>query len=407
MGTLDSTETLILDKLRTLNRAALLLDTMDTDHDHDSDDSVQFIELENSSPLTRAIEEITSQYHFNTANVIHKYRNTKDPPTLLLLQQEYLSRIASCGILIHLDKLSSDIRSKYQKLVIQLKTSKNTKHKKILEEVYEILDKDHKVILKKPKKLKEEATICTTCNVPMVLILNISKNVCPECRAVKNVYDIVPQDVFLDHTTTAYKPSNYRQDDNCEIALDKIQGLESKEIPDALLKKLRRKANRESFNIKRITCRKIREWLKSKEINATEYNSHVPKIKFHLTGIAPERLTYEESQTVKLYLRPTMVKYNEVKGPTKKNSLGQQYIVLKIMEQVIDRDSKEKEKRFLRIVSNIHFQGKNTILKNDAIMRQIKIGPMGRMKTGIAFDNTDYLYYLNNMDSIDDMDNTD
>ncbi len=310
---------------------------------------------------------------------------------------QYNQALLSNSIVVKLEQLESSIRSTYNILVkrIMQDSALQPIYSKSITKAFtllEQLEKSVKLSQKKLRSVRKDSQIkeCPECKSKMTLHVDFGKYQCGKCKLRKTAYGIVPCDVYLDHTATTKSSGNYRQEDNCEIWLNKLQGLESKKIPKTVLKKLKRKAEEEhAMHHNGITCIRIRHWLKDVDVDETTYNNHTPKIKFLMTGLAPERLTDAETQETKLYFKPVMDEYNKVKSPDRKNSLYQPFVILKILEQVVDRSTVERERRFLRIVSNIHFQDRETIRRNDEIMSRIHVG--------LNFTPTDVEYYIANI----------
>lgn len=289
---------------------------------------------------------------------------------------QYNTVLVQHNIIGKIDCLEQKYRNKYNELVIIYRTTAyDDKIKAIMGKLRDKLDvlermrQIHNHHLRKKKKTKEIKT-CSECKTQMDLILHLSEYRCPKCHFKKTAHGYVPADIYLDYTTTSRNTSNYKQEENCIVWLNKLQGIDNKDIPQTLITRLNELAIRDKAQLPhKKTCRRIRVWLK--ELEETSYNNHAAKIKYMMTGIIPEQLSSEEKETVKRYFPSIMTEYNKVKPSNRKNSCYQPHIILKILEQKIDRSTREKEERFLRIVSNIHFQDDETILKNDQILQTI------------------------------------
>lgn len=313
-------------------------------------------------------------------------------PVLATDPSQYNTALVGSNIVGKIDKLEHKYRTSYNTTVSKLRGTSYTEKVKLIiktiKEKLESLDKIrhiHNGHLRKKKRSKEIKS-CPECKTQMDLISHLSEYRCPKCCFKKTAYGYVPSEVFLDHTSTTKSTSNYRQEENCEIWLNKIQGIDGKDIPSVLIQQLEDLAIREKAILPhKKTCRRIRLWLK--ELEETKYNNHAAKIKYMMTGIPPEQLTMEEKETTKRYFPPIMEAYNKKKPSNRKNSCYQPHIILKILEQIIDRSSTEKEHRFLRIISNIHFQDDETILKNDRILKDIF------KDVGLKFETTRIDYY--------------
>lgn len=358
---------------------------------------IDFVDMEsNNSSLCGNLQKIRDTYMSHTTPIHIKYANRTDitdeayEKTLLT---QFRHAILSNNIVDRLDSCENDIKSIYNSYAKYImKTPKmQTKYGKTLVTVFNLLEqleRSRSVSQKKLRSIRKESQIkeCPECKNKMTLHIDSGKYQCGNCKLRMTAFGIVPSDVYLDYTATNKSSGNYRQEDNCEIWLLKLQGLESKKIPKSIIKGLQRKIKEEQASD--IPCRRIRQWLKDSDIGKTSFNNHIPKIKFILSGVAPERLSDTEAQATKRYFKPVMDQYNMVKSPDRKNSLYQPYVILKILEQVVDRSTEEKERRFLRIVSNIHFQDRETIRRNDDIMSKIDVG--------LTFTSTDVEYYIAN-----------
>lgn len=408
MTTVDTTNSLVTCKLDTLRNASVILDSMMPPRSTITSHDIDFVEMDDSKNhgvldfstctmdyLTPQVEKLIALYMRCIAPIQVQYKDADD--SLAKEHKDAFNQtLLSHNVIVQIDQLELDIRAVYNQFAKQILKDKHlqSKYKSQIMSVFEYLEqleKGTKLSSKKLRKRRKDSQIteCSECKSKMTLYVNSGEYKCGTCSFKKTAYGIVPADVYLDHTATSKSTGNYRQEDNCEIWLNKIQGLESKEIRKSVLKKLRRKAIEEdAIHAQDATCRRIRMWLKDKDVDETSYNNHTPKIRFELTGEAPEKLTEEETQKMKLYFKPVMNAYNRIKPPERKNSLYQPYLILKILEQVVDRSTEERERRFLRIVSNIHFQDRNTIRRNDETMMKIDVG--------LKFVPTDVEYYMTN-----------
>jgi ribosomal protein L37AE/L43A len=378
---MESINSIIISRIKNLIETIRLLDLVDPPKViEDITDGISFIELDSKSNAVSEAEGILEKYLISVTGAFAE-NNSED----------FNMAVIGSGILIKLEDLELGVRSRYNKLAPKVMSKKNPKkdHAKAIIEAFNILDsldRCQKITHKKLKSKKEDGQICEDCKVSMILAINVGEYNCPQCKTKKTAYGIVPFDTYLENVASGKPSGNYKREENCEIWLSKIQGLETKVIPDDLLEKLREKA-REAGLLQtcKISCKNIRQWLKEPDIDDTQYNNHIPKIRFLLTGIAPERLTDKETQEARNYFKPIMDEYNIVKSPNRKNSLYQPYVLLKILEEIVDRSTQELERRFLRIVSNIHFQDSGTIRADDEVMMRIKVG--------LDFKPTDIDYY--------------
>lgn len=402
MSSIETINATITGKLNILAEASKLLENIDiNDGTHEeskmSPVDIDFIELDDTPTESSKVQKLLNEYMSLTINIRLQYKNKQSNEIDIEYLEHYNSILLSNNILVKLDDTENIVRNSYNNIATYINRNRelHVKYKHTITQIFGMLNMLDKMIrassIKLRSKRKEsEINECPDCKVKMMLHATSGEYRCSECTHAKRAYGIVPSDVYLDHTITSKASGNYRQEDNCEIWLNKLQGMESKKIPKSLIKELNKKASEEHATYSNDkTCYRIRMWLK--DINQTNYNNHTPKIRFLMTGIPPEKLTDIETQDTKKYFKPVMDAYNKVKPDNRKNSVYQPYIILKILEQVVNRGTNNKELRFLSIVSNIHFQDIETIQRNDEIMSTI--GPM----VGLKFSITDIEYYTVNI----------
>jgi hypothetical protein len=209
--------------------------------------------------------------------------------------------------------------------------------------------------------------ICLNCDMVMQIHPNSSELVCTNCGSTTVLVGTVfEDDQFFYQEGQRIKYGSYDPSKYFRTWMDKIQAKEIKEIPEKVINDVKTLIKQDVRNVDEITCKKIRSFLRISK--NTEYNEYVPLIRKLITGIAPPQLTDYEIQLVNLYFDKTMKIYNEIKAPNKSNCFYHPYFIYKIIEHVLkDGDPNRSHK----ILSCIHLQSRETLIKNDSIWCEI------------------------------------
>ena len=173
--------------------------------------------------------------------------------------------------------------------------------------------------------------------------------VCPKCGKVRAV---------IESELIYETPKSYDQTKHCKFWVDRIQALNSKDIPKKIIDDVVYCSKRD--NMQKLSCPQIRCYLK--ETRNSDYNDYVPLIRKIITGISPPQLT--EGELRKLYNMFSKATAVESTG----NTVYYPYLILKCLEHIL-----KKGKRKNKIIECIHLQSRETLIANDILWEGLKI----------------------------------
>jgi DNA polymerase III delta prime subunit len=209
--------------------------------------------------------------------------------------------------------------------------------------------------------------LCEQCNKPMKILSNMSDLLCVQCGLIENLYGTVFEDEqFYYQEGQRTKHGSYAPSKHCKVWVERIQARESTEIPPNLIDELKEIISNELTNISDVTCKIIRKYLR--QIQRSKYNEHVPLIRKIITGQAPDQLTSCETQLINIYFDKVLKIYDSIKSADKSNCFYHPYFIYKIIEHILKNDSPE---RLYSILSCVHLQSRETLIKNDRIWQKI------------------------------------
>jgi hypothetical protein len=193
--------------------------------------------------------------------------------------------------------------------------------------------------------------ICSRCDKEMDMTPSTSQSFCRKCGLVEKLDGTVFEDEqFYHQEGKRTKHGNYEANKHCKIWVERIQARESKEIPQALITKLKKCIVRDSIiDLDRVTCELIRDWLR--QIRRTKFNEHVPLIRKLLTGKVPSQLTDIELRKLGISFDKVITVFGKIKPPEKTNCPYHPYFIYKILELMIDECGRKRE-----LLSCIHLQ---------------------------------------------------
>lgn len=390
---------IISDAVKNLRAVVDILETFNLNDDANCTNGTDcgIVLILEDSKLVRELNEFREKYMESTAKYVEILEDEKNHlAELAAARKEYKAVVLCAGFVPRITQLEEQVRVMYNEIAAGISRKNKKKVKKSQAEnivkCFNMLDAmSNKPVLTQHNLYEEDTMekICDNCKTPMILNATNNEYICLECKYRCVAYGIVPTDGYWENASGPKTSKKYSQQGNCHAWLDRIQGIEKKNIPPMLIEQLKHKARDEGvLNIAQVTSKKIREWLKCKDIDKPTYNSHITKIKWQLTEEEPVRLTDDEKSKFSYFLPKLIIAYNTQKGPNLKNSRYQPYLILKLAEKIMDRSTPAAERRFLRFASNIHLQEAETINKNDAILSNLDIG--------LQFEPTDISYYETN-----------
>ena len=205
--------------------------------------------------------------------------------------------------------------------------------------------------------------MCYNCENVMRFLTDLSKLECVKCGLTECIYGTIFEDKqFFFQEEKRNKPGSYDYMKHCNIWMKKIQGIDNSNIPLEVINNVKNVVE----NIENVSCKVIREVLKQNRYS--KYNSSAPLIRKLITGINPPQLTDEELYLIKIYFDKIIKIYQEIKYTSKINCFYFPYFLYKIIEHILKNGSK---KRLHKILSCIHLQSRETLIKNDKIFSKI------------------------------------
>lgn len=207
------------------------------------------------------------------------------------------------------------------------------------------------------------------------------------CGLIKKVSAVVTSDEYMAIDGQRTKSGAYEPSRHCRFWLERIQGIEAKDIPEDDQQQLRACFARDHINMAHLTCKKMRYYLK--ECGLTKYNENVALLMNMFSGRSSYRLTYMEKKATNQYfskiheIYDLLFKSNEY---DKNNRPYYPYFLFKIFEHMFN---KQPEK--LTILDYIHLQSADTVMKNDQKFKVICEYDGGAL--GISYIATNYIEY--------------
>ena len=346
-GTIDSIDANINNKIAELQKIITIYNNYD------------FNEYDNSvlEQLNTDISELNDDYHFGSVNLLKQYYN------------------------IH----NEEDRTKYYKAFIAFNNTSNisTRLKRIytackrIRKIYEINDPEVATAFRQYDYttldidyISKNLNNCS-CGEPFSIESKTGESVCQKCGHTEKMYGVVfEDDQFFYQEGQRTKHGKYDPTKHCKFWVDRIQAKESTEIPEAVLNKIKFGIKRDNLWLEHVTCNHIRKYLK--EIDRTDLNSHVSLLKKLITKIDPPQFTEQELKLIYMYFSRIMQIHNRTKlddVSATSNSPYHPFFVYKIVEQILSKPIHRA--RCKEILSSIHLQSRDTLIKNDRIWQYV------------------------------------
>jgi ribosomal protein S27E len=216
---------------------------------------------------------------------------------------------------------------------------------------------------------------CEECNNEMTVFSNRSEIVCVKCGVTTKLYGTVFEDEqFYYQEGQRTKHVSYDPSKHCRFWIERIQGRESKEIPASVIDAVKKCIKYNNIrNREDITCKEIRKYLS--QTKNSKYNEHVPLIRKLITGEPLHQLTDKEVQLITIYFDKVIRVYDEIKPNKKSNVLYHPFLIYKLIEHIIATkpraELRTSKDRLYHILSYIHLQSRETLIENDKIWKRI------------------------------------
>jgi ssDNA-binding Zn-finger/Zn-ribbon topoisomerase 1 len=210
---------------------------------------------------------------------------------------------------------------------------------------------------------KEDLTKKCECGALLATDCLSSEMICVNCGLTQQA-----EGVMLDDGAENWsKQGKYDPMKHCRSWLDKIQARGVPNFPQELVDSVKQKIEASKLKATNVSCDQVRKYLS--EMRKSKYNDRVPMIHKLATGVGPPQLSEDESRLVLSYCVRVIDIYNSIKPDGKQNCPYCPYFIRKILEQLMRERSQRKRRD--AIISRIHMQSRDTIIKNDNIWKQI------------------------------------
>jgi hypothetical protein len=347
-----------------------------------------------------SFEETYSKQINAESDKLQKIENKHDKisaPVLEEKPQQYFLLIKAHDITRQLSIIYMSSANIYNKLISQVKSMNlNASDSRVIKNIskictdlatkYRSIDVTNTLDVKHINIIKQ----CENCQSEVQLNSELGKVVCVSCGAMVALVG----EVFDDITDKQNKQpvNNHNKPEYGSDWLLKMQGLESYEPPENIIKALKARKRELTMHNSQVTYAIIREWLKVLKIKGC--NEHVVKLHWKVTGIAPEKYTTDETlKIIDLLRRFCSVHENLSEQENFSNCSYYPQFVLKAVELIVPRKTLAEKRRFARLISAIYLQKLATVEKNDMLWKK------ATETLGVKFISTNYaLYkqYINN-----------
>lgn len=324
--------------------------------------------LSNINNLENEIQNIYDLYCLNSIDILNNYysldKNNIENELYIkkknYYNNQYYNLIKRESIQTNFDKIYSCIINILDNL-IDKSNNKKLKISKIYKETKIFFDYNNISIHINDNNYNLNNDKCNKCNTKFILINNneLSCPICGKCKEL-NLY-------IIDDDDELQKYGSYDPIKHCKEWLDRIQG---KEISDmTLINKitifLKNKFKEDNIYNDQITCKLIRKYI-HKYKKPSILNEHVPLIRKLITGITPPQFTENELQQIYILFIKIVKVYYIVKKPEANNVLYHPYFIFAIIKNIIPFSIRQTE-----ILMCIHLQSRQTLVKNDKILKEI------------------------------------
>lgn len=206
----------------------------------------------------------------------------------------------------------------------------------------------------------------TCCGERMAVAPELSELHCAQCSRIKTIIGTVfRDDQFYPQEGQKTKHGGYDPARHYRIWIERLQALENKSFDPGLLARIEYILCRDGYDRRMLTCEQMRAILKDSKVGGTLLNDHAPLLVRLFGGPTPPTLTFQENCVLSIRFRKVMMLYDLV-HPGEGNKPYYPYFIYKIIEHEF-RNNADK----LRLLSSIHLQSRDTVIKNDITYKQM------------------------------------
>lgn len=372
-GTLEITNNLILTKIKSLVDISQIIDSCNTTINLTS----------RLKDFITKLQEISNDYEMGSVKIlsdyfqlIQKYQNNevienKDTYNINLDKyfETYQIFIKKENFVGRIDRYYTTLKNIFTAIINSdnMEIKPNINHIKSLFSNYE-----NSTIIRNISNIVYNK--CSICNREMKIIANLSEIICIHCGITENLYGTVFEDEqFYYQEGQRSKHGSYDPSKHCRFWIERIQARESKDIPNSIIDVIKDCIRHNNIRNKEdITCKEIRKYLS--QTRNSGYNEHIPLIRKMIVGISPPQLTDQELQLITIYFDKVIRIYDEIKPNDKINVPYHPYLIYKIIEHILNKNSPQNfnsKKRVSNILSCIHLQSRETLIENDKTWKHI------------------------------------
>ena len=327
--------------------------------------------LSNDEILNLKLIYYSNYYQYKHDNNIYKknvkptYLNKRVSKSIYNNFNVFISSNDIYGIFDNFIDFINEFIIKYQPLLNEYnETYFNTNTEKVFKKISILINQFNKTKL--VYNFEEINYDVCQCGNKMIIQSNTSELLCIKCGFVNTLVGSVFEDSqFFNQEGNRYKHGSYDPNRHCKFWIERIQAKENAVIDQSLIDTIEKCIKQDRIeNIKNISVKQFRLYLKQTRLS--KLNDHIPLIKKIITGYIPPQLTHNELHLLFNYFDKATKTYESIKPKSKKNSLYYPFIIYKILEIII-----EDETRKLGLLSCIHLQSYETLIDNDKIWASI------------------------------------
>jgi len=209
---------------------------------------------------------------------------------------------------------------------------------------------------------------CPNCNIKMIVYAETSIMMCSKCGHVINLCGTICEEKqYVNQETSKVRNKGYKERDHFLEWLNRVFAVKDKFEFD--LEKFKQIKERVELYTKKyskvIKCDTYR--LVLKELKYSEYNKHIPALRYKHIGYAPPQLTDKELDEVLIDFRINNEIFQRIKPNDRRSSCYYGYQLYKIIHNKFINYPDKRDK----ILECIHIQKQKTYIADDIIYEQI------------------------------------
>lgn len=299
------------------------------------------------------LNEINHRYISTTSDILKKYYTCESELDKKKYYNEFVESYHSINLIGNLKKLLQS-----SKCLLLKHNIADKKDDPIFNKLFEQYENS------KIEETYEDVTsnMCSNCNTVYQIEDKDSQFVCKSCGQLEKIYGAVFEDEqFFYQEGQRTKHGKYDPTKHAKAWIERIQARENTEIPANVITAVKKCITRDGIFLDMLKCEDIRGYLK--ELQFTEYNTHVPLIRKIITGKEPPQLTEHEIQLTYKYFGIVIQIFSMLKPEDKSNCPYIPFFLYKILEQILSAPRQRLRRK--EILSCIHVQSRDTLIGND------------------------------------------